>query len=77
MFNGSHCEVLRVCEPLTAGDDLSEVLVYVPGERPLETLSPLRELECLGGDKEPYQRDLRQIARSAFHSAGLSERMRS
>ena len=73
MFNGSYYEVLRVCDPLTSGDDPPEVLVYIPGERPLETLSPLRELECLGGDKEPYQRDLRQIARSAFHSAGLAE----
>jgi hypothetical protein len=73
MFNGSHYEVLRACEPLTAGDDPIELLVYVPGERPLETLSPLRELECLGGDKEPYHRDLGQIARSAFYSAGLAE----
>src|SRR5438309_4049325 len=37
VFNGSHYEMLRVCEPLTAGDALPEVLVYVPGERLLET----------------------------------------
>ena len=70
---GSHYEVLQACEPLVSGPDPPRLLVYVPGEPYLEMLSPLRELECLGGVKEPYQRDLTQVARQAFQSAGLSE----
>jgi hypothetical protein len=70
---GSHYEVLQICEPLTSGSGPRRLLVYVPGEPYLEMLSPLRELECLGGEKEPYQRELAQIARQAFQSAGLSD----
>ena len=70
---GSHYEVLQACEPLLSGSEPSRLLVYVPGEPYLETLSPLRELECLGGEKEPYQRELTQVARQALQSAGLSE----
>ena len=70
---GSHYEVLQACEPLVSGSEPRRLLVYVPGEPYLETLSPLRELECLGGEKEPFQRELTQVARQALQSAGLSE----
>jgi hypothetical protein len=70
---GSHYEVLQACEPLVSGSEPPRLLVYVPGEPYLEMLSPLRELECLGGEKEPYQRELTQVARQALQSAGLSE----
>ena len=70
---GSHYEVLQACEPLVSGSEPPRLLVYVPGEPYLEMLSPLRELECLGCEKEPYQRELTQVARQAFQSAGLSE----
>jgi hypothetical protein len=70
---GSHYEVLQSCEPLVSGSESPRLLVYVPGEPYIEMLSPLRELECLGGEKEPYQRELAQVARQAFQSAGLSE----
>jgi hypothetical protein len=70
---GSHYEVLQSCEPLVSGSEPPRLLVYVPGEPYIEILSPLRELECLGGEKEPYQRELAQVARQAFQSAGLSE----
>ena len=71
--NGSHYEVLQACELFVSGSEPPRLLVYIPGEPYLEMLSPLRELECLGGEKEPYQRELRQVARQAFQSAGLSE----
>ena len=70
---GSHYEVLQTCEPLVSSSEAPRLLVYVPGEPYFEMLSPLRELECLGGEKEPYQRELAQVARQAFQSAGLSE----
>lgn len=70
---GSHYETLEACEPLVSGSESSPLLVYIPGEPYLEMLSPLRELECLGGEKEPYQPELTQIARQALQSAGLSE----
>jgi hypothetical protein len=70
---GSHYEVLQACEALVGSSEPPRLLVYVPGEPYLEMLSPLRELECLGGEKEPFQRDLTQVARQAFQSAGLPE----
>jgi len=70
---GSYYEVLQACEPLVSGSEPPRLLIYVPGEPYLEMLSPLRELECLGGEKEPYQRGLTQVARQALQSAGLSE----
>lgn len=70
---GSHYEVLRVCEPLVSSAEMPRLLVYVPNEPYLETLSPLRELECLGGQKDAFLRELAQVARQALQSAGLSE----
>src|SRR5262245_38175598 len=72
-FAGSFYEVMRVCEKLRAGDTDLRVLIYVPGEQPPEDLSPLRELECLGGDKEQLEIGLRALAQSAFQAAGLPE----
>lgn len=71
--DGSHYAILQACEPLVSGSELPRLLVYVPGEAYLEMLSPLRELECLGGEKEPYQRDLIQVTRQALQSAGIAE----
>lgn len=73
VFAGSYYEVLAACEPLVNGSEVPRLLIYVPGEPHLAELSPLRELECLGGDQEPLQRSLKQIARSAFHAAGLAD----
>ena len=42
-FGGSQYEVLQACEDLLAGHELPRVLLYLPGEPHLETLSPLRE----------------------------------
>jgi hypothetical protein len=72
-YQGSYYEVLQACEPLTAGVELPRLLVYVPGEVYQEALTPLRELECLGGEKEPYQRDLAHMARQALSAAGHAE----
>ena len=47
--NGSHYEVLQACELFVSGSEPPRLLVYIPGEPYLEMLSPLRELECLGG----------------------------
>lgn len=72
-FAGSYYELLAICEPLTSGLEVPRLLIYLPGEPHLADLSPLRELECIGGELEPLQPPLRQVARSAFHSAGLSD----
>ena len=74
-YQGSYYELLRACEPLTSGTDLPRLLVYVPGEEHQEALTPLRELECVGGEKEPYQdqRDLASMARRALSAAGTAE----
>ncbi len=72
-YAGSYYEVVQACEPLTSGPEPAPLLIYVPGETHVPGLSPLRELECLGGEAEPYQRELAQIARSAFQAAGLAE----
>lgn len=73
VFAGSYYEVASICEPLTGGERPEPLVVYLPGEKPLEKLTPLREIECIGGDKEPFQRDLSLTARDAFHAAGLSD----
>lgn len=70
---GSYYELLNACEAVVIGSGTSRLLVYVPGEPYLESLTPLRELECLGGERQPHQWDLTQAARQAFQSAGLSE----
>ena len=72
-FAGSYYEVARVCEPLAGGEAPERLLVYLPGEPHLEALSPLRELECLSGDKEPWQPQLASLARSALQGAGLAD----
>src|SRR5206468_3138779 len=72
-FAGSYYQTRNAGEHAIEDSPDTPLVVYVPGEPHLETLSPLRELECLGGDKEPFQRDLAQIARSAFQAAGLSD----
>jgi len=72
-FAGSYYEILRTCEEALGEAERSRLLVYLPGEPHFERLSPLRELECIGGDKEPFQRDLAQIARLGFQSAGLPD----
>ncbi len=74
VFGGSYYEVLEAAESLTTGSaPKAPVLIYVPGESPNEALSPLRELECLSGDREPFVRDLAQVSRQAFLAAGLSD----
>src|SRR5687767_6461381 len=70
---GSHYELLQICEPLAGGSEPPRLLVYVPGEPYLESLSPLREMECAGGETGPYLRELNLVARQALQSAGLSE----
>jgi len=72
-FTGSYYELALACEPLVGEDPRLPVLVYLPGEHPEETLSPLRELECLGGDREPYRLELLRLASAAFKAAGLAE----
>lgn len=72
-YAGSYYEVLMACEPLVSTDSSVPLVVYLPGERAMGRLSPLRELECLGGTGEPLQHDLRRVARAAFRGAGLSE----
>ncbi|MFZ1059772.1 MAG: PglZ domain-containing protein [Candidatus Rokuibacteriota bacterium] len=58
---------------MTTGEQQGRLLVYLSDQPFLERLSPLRELESLGGNREPFQRDLRQMARHAFMAQGLSE----
>jgi hypothetical protein len=69
---GSHYEVVQACEKVIR-DAEARLLVYVPGEPYLEMLSPLRELECLGGQKDPFQRELGHVARQALQSAGIAD----
>lgn len=73
VFAGSYYEVAHACEPLAGGERPEPLVVYLPGERHLEKLSPLRELECLGGDREPFQMELGRFAREVFRDAGLSD----
>jgi len=73
-FTGSYYELVLVCEPLAGdGEKGLPVLSYVPGEEHQETLSPLRELECLEGDREPYRLELHRLASSALKAAGLAD----
>ena len=67
VFAGSYCEMLSACEPLTSGAEVPRLLIYLAGEPHIGELSPLRELECIGGEQEPFQRPLKQMARAAFH----------
>ena len=73
VFAGSYYEVLATCEPLTGGAEVPKLLIYLAGEPHIAELSPLRELECIGGEREPFQRSLKQMARAAFHGAGLAD----
>lgn len=73
VFAGSYYEVAHACEPLAGGERPEHLLVYLPGERHLDKLSPLRELECLGGEREPFQIELGRFAREVFRDAGLSD----
>jgi hypothetical protein len=73
VFAGSYYEIAHACEPLVGGEQPELVVAYLPGERHLDKLSPLRELECLGGDREPPRLELGLIAREAFGKAGLSD----
>ena len=73
VFAGSYYEVLAACEPLTSGAEVPRLLIYLAGEPHIAELSPLRELECIGGEQEPLQRPLKQMARAAFHTAGLAD----
>lgn len=73
VFAGSYYEVLAACEPLTDGIEVPRLLIYVAGEPHIAELSALRELECIGGEQEPFQRPLKQMARAAFHGAGLAD----
>jgi hypothetical protein len=73
VFAGSYYEVVDACEVIAGVERPEPMLVYVPGEKHLEKLSPLRELECLGGDREPLQIELARFAREAFREAGLSD----
>lgn len=72
-FAGSYTELLEITEAVAAGTEIEDLLVYLPGERYEEDLSPLRELECVGGSTEAYQPDLSRYARQAFTDAGLAE----
>ena len=73
VFAGSYYEVLATCEPLTSSPEVPRLLIYLAGEPHIAELSPLRELECIGGEQEPFQRPLKQMARAAFHTAGLAD----
>ena len=73
VFAGSYYEVLAACEPLTGGAEVPRLLLYLAGEPHIAELSPLRELECIGGKQEPFQRPLKQMARAAFRGAGLAD----
>lgn len=73
VFAGSYYEVLAACEPLVGGAEVPRLLIYLAGEPHIAELSPLRELECIGGEQGPFQRPLKQMARAAFHSAGLAD----
>lgn len=73
VFAGSYYEVLAACEPLTSGAEVPRLLIYLAGEPHIAELSPLRELECLGGEQEPFQQSLKLMARSAFHAVGLAD----
>ena len=73
VFAGSYYEVLAACEPLTSAADIPRLLIYLSGEPHIAELSPLRELECMGGEQEPFQRSLKQMARAAFRAAGLAD----
>ncbi len=72
-FAGSYYEVFRECESSAGEAELPPLVVYIPGEPYLESYSPIRELECLGGEKEPFCPDLRKVALSAFHAAGMPD----
>ncbi len=72
-MHGSYYEVVRACEPVAGGVEVAPTLVYVPGEPRLEALTPLRELECLGGRDEPFELELRRLAREVLRGAGQPE----
>lgn len=73
LFTGSYYELIEVCESFLDSGDPHDLLIFVPHELPPEALSPLRELECLGGDRDRYQHELTRLARDAFVRAGLSD----
>ena len=73
VFAGSYYEVAAAGDALLDENGAARLLIYLPGEPHQEAQSPIRELECIGGDKEPFQRELPLMARSAFQSAGLAD----
>lgn len=72
-FGGSYVEVTDRCDELLGESPQPCLLVYIAGEWHAEELSPLRELECYGGDRAPFLQDLSRTARQALKSAGLSD----
>lgn len=72
-FSGSYMEVADLSDELLTEGENAHLLIYVGGEQHLEKLSPLRELECLGGEREPFQPDLARVARQAFRAAGMPD----
>jgi len=63
-FHGSFLEVRSAIEPLTGGEDVSDVVVYVPGVTRDEKASLLLELEKAGDCYLPPA--LKQIARNVL-----------
>jgi hypothetical protein len=59
-FDGSFFALRLDVEPHVDTAKPEPLLIYVPGQRPLETTSPLKELECAG---ELYQRSLSKVAK--------------
>lgn len=72
-YRGSYLELLDLCEPLAGGSEPQNLIVYLGGEEPVEELSPIRELECIGGDAEPFVRPLSEMAVQALRAAGESD----
>ncbi len=72
-FGGSYVEVADNCDALLGEQPQPNLLVYIAGERHVEELSPVRELECYGGDRTAFLQDLDRTARQAFKSAGLPD----
>lgn len=61
VFEGSFFALRLELEPYTDSTKPNPVLVYVPGERPSEQGSPLKELECAG---TRYERTLSKVAKN-------------